>query len=144
VREYFIMAILTLLPLSVFANESNAQANGAYLMDNKKYIKSSKPSTSDAKEGEEILRKMGIEIKPEKIVIDKKRVKGFFESIAKTINDTVNKELHQTKKRTKEELGIRVYDDKVVIDLNKTKRLMEGWVGTLEELDKELTRSLKP
>ena len=138
------MAILTLLPLSVFANESNAQANGAYLMDNKKYIKSSKPSTSDAKEGEEILRKMGIEIKPEKIVIDKKRVKGFFESIAKTINDTVNKELHQTKKRTKEELGIRVYDDKVVIDLNKTKRLMEGWVGTLEELDKELTRSLKP
>jgi len=143
VKLFFLLATLASLFVYAFGNEDRA-----YLMntkvDNLHHLNAQVSTKSKQSNSKDILREIGIEIEPQKIVIDKDRVKSFFKNFAKTIDDTINREFQIGKQKTKENLGIRVYNNKVVIDLNKTKSLLEGWVGTLEELDKELTRSLNP
>ncbi len=94
----------------------------------------------------ELMQKMGLQVDHGRIILDTKKSKEFFEALGKQLKSGVDQSVQKAKQHAPSgsDLGIQVQGEKVVIDLNRTKSFMKGWVETMEILGRELNRSLAP
>lgn len=92
------------------------------------------------------MRKMGLQVDRGRIILDTRKSKEFFEALGKQLKAGMDQSVQKAKQHapTGSDFGIQVQNEKVVIDLNRTKNFMKGWVETMEILGRELNRSLAP
>jgi hypothetical protein len=96
----------------------------------------------------------GIVVSEDRIVIDTKQARNFFESLAKKFDKNIKKieaDLQQNRLQTQNPTGIVITKDRIEVDLNKTERFMEQWIKSMEKIGRELDgafeqldRSLQP
>jgi len=97
---------------------------------------------------------IGIIIEKDRIIIDTKQTRTFFESLTHKIDQSLQKienDLNKKRIRSPEESGIVITPNRIELDVNKTEKFIENWIKSMEsvgqELDnvfRELDRSLKP
>ena len=135
----FILFIVFLLPLSG-CNDSNEKTN------QEKDINFTKSNTLIRENGDsedKVLNKIGISTQDDKIIIEPKKTKEFFEQMAKTLEKEAKKFESKAKEINISDLGIRSSDTKIVIDVNKTKNFLEKFSKELEGVAKELEEVFK-
>jgi hypothetical protein len=92
------------------------------------------------------LEKMGVEVEPGRVIIDTRRVKAYLEALGRQLESG----MHQGSKKAGAsgsqgpQLGIRVSQDKIEIDLNKTRHFMQEWIEVMKVFGEELNRTLAP
>ena len=94
------------------------------------------------KRDDNLLHKIGISATEEKIVIEPKKTKEFFEKLAKTLEKNA-KELESKGEKIKDEdIGISAHKDKITIDLNKTRTFLEKFSKELENIVKDIEKAI--
>jgi len=94
---------------------------------------------------ENILSLLGIDIKDEKIDIDLKQTKNFFQNLQKTLEQKskdINKNIKEGKLDLSDSVGIKVDDEHISLDLNKTKSFFENLTQKIEQFTKDLDKSV--
>ena len=89
-----------------------------------------------------LLHKIGILAKEDKIVIEPKKTKEFFEKLAKTLEKDAKELEAKNKKIQEEDIGISANKDKITIDLNKTKTFLEKFSKELEKIAKDIEKTI--
>jgi hypothetical protein len=92
------------------------------------------------------LESLGIEVAPGRIVIDTRKARETLEQLGRQLRMEVTAAPRSPKASgvSAPDLGIRVSEEKVQIDLNKTRRFLEKWVDVMRALTEEVNRSLAP
>ncbi len=89
-----------------------------------------------------ILKKIGIETKNEKIIIDTNKTKKFMKEVAKKMESEAKNITSKVKKSIS---GIKINKEKIVIDINKTQKFLESLAKEFEKaakiFNKELNKS---
>jgi hypothetical protein len=88
----------------------------------------------------------GIEISNDRIVIDAKQVRSFFDNLAKKFDSSLKKmeaDLKQNHQQIQNPTGIIVTEDRIEVDLNKTERFMEKWIKSMESIGRELDSTFR-
>ncbi len=96
-------------------------------------------------EEKNILSLLGINIEDEKIDIDLKQAKSFFENLQKSLEEK-SKKLEQNIKEGKidfQEAGLKVDKEKITIDLKQTKNFFEELSKKVENFVQDLDKSFK-
>ena len=96
-------------------------------------------------EEKNILSLLGINIEDEKIDIDLKQTKSFFENLQKSLEEK-SKKLEQNIKEGKidfQEAGLKVDKEKITIDLKQTKNFFEELSKKVENFVQDLDKSFK-
>jgi len=101
-----------------------------------------KPVESPSKP--QVVEKLGIEVEPGRIVIDTRKVRAVLENLAHQLQAGVQASSSTKTSVEAPDLGIRVSDEKVEIDLNKTRSFLKKWMGVMKVLGDELDRALAP
>jgi len=103
-----------------------------------------KPSDEESRVGKKRLEKMGIEDNGGKIVIDTVKMREYFEKVGIAVSKSLEGTHEKLKKEEKDmDPGVRTYDGKIEIDINKTKKFMEIWSNAFEEFGRELGKSIE-
>jgi len=93
---------------------------------------------------ENILSLLGIDIKDEKIDIDLKQTKNFFNKL----QDSLNKKAQEIDKNIQEgkidlkEVGLKIDNEHISLDLNKTKSFLQNIAQKIEQFSKDLESSV--
>jgi hypothetical protein len=88
---------------------------------------------------------LGIEVEPGRIVIDTRKMREALKNLGRQLHaKTMNSPSLHGAKNDGPDLGIKVSDEKVEIDLNKTRSFLKEWIGVMRALSDELDRSLAP
>jgi len=94
---------------------------------------------------ENILSFLGINIENEKIDIDLKQTKNFFENLQKTLEQKskdINESIKEGKLDLSDSVGIKVNDEHISLDLNKTKSFFENLTQKLNNFVQDLDKSV--
>jgi len=97
------------------------------------------------KKKENILSLLGINIENEKIDIDLKQTKNFFENLQKTLEQKskdINESIKEGKVDLSDTVGIKVDDEHISLDLNKTKSFFENLTQKLNNFVQDLDKSV--
>ena len=96
-----------------------------------------------AEQDKDLFQKMGIDIDNDKINIDLKQTKDFFNTLQKTFEgaaQNIQKDISAGKVDMAENVGIKVDKDNINIDLAKTKsfieemgKKVEGFIGEIDK-----------
>jgi len=94
---------------------------------------------------ENILSLLGINFEDEKIEIDLKQAKNFFENLQKTLEQK-SKEINESIKEGKVDLsdtvGIKIEEERISLDLKKTKSFFESFLEKVEQIAKDIEKSI--
>ena len=96
-------------------------------------------------EDKNILSMLGINIEDEKIDINLKQTKSFFENLQKSLEQK-SKKVEQSIKEGKlelDELGIKANKEQITIDLKKGKSFLEELSKKIENFVQDLDKSFK-
>ncbi len=94
-----------------------------------------------------ILNDIGIKLDSGKIIINPKQAETFLDSLGKKIQKEFSKEVSYVGQQNSQGLkkpAVIISSDKMVIDLNRTQRVMDKWIGILKAVTTELNRSFAP
>ena len=94
---------------------------------------------------ENILSLLGINIENEKIDIDLKQTKNFFENLQKTLEQKskdINESIKEGKVDLSDTVGIKVDDEHISLDLNKTKSFFENFLQKVEQIAQDIEKSI--
>jgi len=87
---------------------------------------------------DKVLSKIGISTENDKIIIEPKKTKAFFDKLAKTLEKNAKKLEKKTETIDENDIGIRASKDKITIDLNKTKSFLDNFSKELEKVAKDI------
>ncbi len=93
---------------------------------------------------QDLFSKLGIEISDEKINIDLKQTKSFFQTLQDTLQQKAQKlqnDLSEGKLDLAEEVGIKLDQEEIKIDLKKTKSFIEELGSKIERFVQEIEKS---
>ena len=115
-----------------------------YRAESSKTDKTAVFAETQKEQNSSFLRKIGISIEDEKIIVDTKKSRDFFIDLGAKIQHSFEKVMKKRDKNSsaEEDAGIRISDDKMVIDFNRTKKYIDRWVDTIEVLTDELGHTL--
>jgi len=106
-------------------------------------VQPSKPSSP--------LKRLGIEVQDGRIIIDPKRTRGFFEELERKLGGGASPASAPSPARDSsgkvievQEMGIHVGEDRIEIDLNRTRNVMKMWADSLKQIGEELEKALEP
>jgi len=92
------------------------------------------PLSQEQKRDKEVLETIGITADNEKIIIEPKKTKEFLEKIATTLQKESIKIEKESKKIDSKDLGIQKEGTKIIIDINKTEKVLKNLTNQLENL----------
>ena len=103
-------------------------------------IKKTKNEDIVTKSGKDdkVLNKIGISTENDKIIIEPKKTKAFFDKLAKTLEKNAKNLEQKTKTIDENDIGISTSKDKITIDLNKTKSFLDSFSKELEKVAKDI------
>jgi hypothetical protein len=84
---------------------------------------------------------IGITVDRDKIIIDTRQTRAFFESLAHKLDSSFKRlehDLNRTRTPAPNPVGITVTNDRIEIDLNKTERYMQQWIKGMERVGREM------
>ena len=129
-----IILITTLIPINGYSFGNNEK--------NVTKLNSLQKNISKSEDKENILHKIGIVAKDDKIIIEPKKAKEFLENLAKTLQKNAKEIEKESCEINKSAIGVSAKDDKIVIDLNKTKNVLEKFSKHLQNIVKDLEKVL--
>ncbi len=95
------------------------------------------------KSKDRVLNKLGIQKSSDgKIIIDPKKTKEFLEGMAAIFANEAQKIKNKNKDLTPKDLGVEVNGSKIIIDPQKGKSFLEEFSKELEEVGKDLKKSI--
>ena len=76
--------------------------------------------------------------------MDTKKSRDFFIDLGAKIQHSFEKIMQKSEadKNGKNETGIEISDEKMVVDFNRTKKYLDRWIDTIEVLTNELGQTL--
>ena len=98
------------------------------------------------------LRRLGIDVRDGRIIIDPRQTRSFFEELERKLGggDPRSSAAAPSPARDAsgkvievEEMGIHVGEDRIEIDLNRTRNVMKMWAESLRKVGEELDRALE-
>jgi len=92
---------------------------------------------------DKILSKIGISTQNDKIIIEPKKTKEFFNNLAKTMEKEAKKLKDKTKNINENDIGIHTNSDKITIDTNKTKTFLNNFAKELENVANNIEKSIE-
>ena len=103
------------------------------------------PESASSSQETKLMRNLGLQITDGRIILDTEKSKIFFESLEKKLREGMREGIQKAKERTPRESdpGIYIRNDRIEIDVNKTKSFMRDWIETMEIIGKEINRSLR-
>jgi len=136
--------ILALLSLNGCNADNNKESDKNVTKINTKLAyKETKPQNRHKKEQDDkLLHKIGITATSDKIVIEPKKTKEFFDKLAKTLEKSAKELEEKNRKIQKTDIGISANKDKIIIDLNKTKTFLDKFSKELENVAKNIDRAI--
>ncbi len=90
----------------------------------------------------DLSKKIGISTEGDKIVIEPKKTKAFFDKLAKTLEKEAKALEGKAKKVNENDIGISASKDKITIDLNKTKSFLDDFAKQLEGVAKNIDKAI--
>ncbi len=98
-----------------------------------------KTQEEQQKNEHEKLSKIGITIEENKIIIDTNTTKDFFQNIGKSINSKLKKITQDLEEGSirEQDAGIKIDKTHINIDLNQSKKFLEGWAKKMQGFVKE-------
>jgi len=87
-----------------------------------------------------ILKKAGFEFGKDKVIIDTKKTRSFLDAIGTKLHKAFGNLVEKGDGNLSLQKGevLEISDEKVEIDLKKTKELMKNWVDAIESFSKEV------
>ena len=89
---------------------------------------------------DKILSKIGISTDKDKIIIEPKKTKAFFDKLTKTLEKEAKKFESKVDKIDKKDIGIEASKDKITIDVNKTSNFLKNFAKELENVAKDIDK----
>jgi len=89
------------------------------------------------------ISKIGISTQNDKIIIEPKKTKEFFNNLAKTMEKEAKKLKDKTKNINENDIGIHTNSDKITIDTNKTKTFLNNFAKELENVANNIEKSIE-
>jgi len=97
-----------------------------------------KTTVTKSNKDDKVLNKIGISTEDDKIIIEPKKTKAFFDKLAKTLEKNAKNLEQKTKTIDENDIGISTSKDKITIDLNKTKSFLDSFSKELEKVAKDI------
>jgi len=107
--------------------------------NNSKKVKIEQNIENDNKE-DKILQKIGISTNNDKIIIEPKKTKEFFDKLTKTLESEAKKFESKIDKIDEKDIGITANKDKITIDINKTTNFLKSFSKELESVAKDINK----
>ena len=134
------ISLILLLLISLNGCKENSQnENNKTLIKNNTVKQNINQKNDDAK----ILQKIGISTENDKIIIEPKKTKAFFEKLGKTFEHTAKRIKSKVDKIDEKDIGITANKDKITIDINKTTNFLNSFSKELEKSVKDIDRVIK-
>jgi len=134
-KKVNISLILLLLLLSGCKSNSQSENNKTLIKSNTSQHKANKKNSDD-----KILQKIGISTEDDKIIIEPKKTKAFFDKLTKRLEKDAKKFESKVKKIDEKDIGIEVNRDKITIDVNKTNNFLKKFSKELEGVAKDINK----
>ncbi len=110
-------------------------------------LRRSPAPVANSPEEREMMERMGIDVEPGRIRIDTRKARHFFETVERELRSGVDRGIEKAKEHQRSsgvtDLGIHVGNDRIEIDLNRTKRFMKIWAESMKLLGEEVEQSLR-
>ena len=108
--------------------------------NNKSITKSNDKSLKIDKENkkDKILQKIGISTENDKIIIEPKKTKAFFDKLTKILEKKAKKFESKVDQIDEKDIGITANKDKITIDINKTTNFLKSFSKELESVAKDI------
>ena len=110
--------------------------------NNKTFIKNSTitQNRNHKNDDDKILQKIGISTEKDKIIIEPKKTKAFFDKLGKTFEQTAKRIKSKVDKIDEKDIGITANKDKITIDINKTTNFFNSFSKELEKAAKDIDK----
>jgi len=126
----FLIALTVLVSYNGCKNDNKVKNDTLKTKNETTVTKSSKD--------DKVLNKIGISTENDKIIIEPKKTKAFFDKLAKTLEKNAKNLEQKTKTIDENDIGISASKDKITIDLNKTKSFLDSFSKELEKVAKDI------
>jgi len=134
-KKVNISLIILLILLSGCESNSQSENNKTLIKSNTSQHKVDKKNPDD-----KILQKIGISTEDDKIIIEPKKTKAFFDKLTKTLEKEAKKFESKVDKIDEKDIGIEVNRDKITIDVNKTTNFLKNFSKELEGVAKDIDK----
>jgi len=99
------------------------------------------------------LKRLGIDVQEGRIIIDPRQTRSFFEELERKLGGGGSHSAAAASSPARdasgkvievEEMGIHVGEDRIEIDLNRTRNVLKMWADSLRKMGEELENALEP
>ena len=131
------ISLILLLLISLNGCKENTQNE-----NNKTPIKNNTitQNKNQKNDDDKILQKIGISTENDKIIIEPKKTKAFFDKLGKTLEHTAKRMKSKVDKIDEKDIGITANKDKITIDVNKTNNFLKSFAKELESVAKDINK----